>query len=131
MRDFREILLNIYGVDIGSIWRAPNSVWKNNFAKDKEGTGFHPSMVISISKCNTSCKIVPGTSRKNNGKCVSKIVISPINNKTTYFLFFFKMDISRQDLLRMKMGWGGCYSLSESQISDINEQIINCKFKNV
>ena len=91
MNNWRDVLLTIYNIEIGSIWCAPNSIWKNSFAKNKSGTGLHPSMVINISDCKTSCRIVPGTSKKNNGKCVSKIKLS-VNNphhQTTFFLLFF------------------------------------------
>ena len=33
--DYRDILRRIYQPEIGSIWKAPNNIWTNSFARNK------------------------------------------------------------------------------------------------
>lgn len=80
MKDWKQILYNVYTPDIGSIWVAPNGIWKNSFASNKPETEFHPSVVGKLSNCRTSCQIVPGTSKDyRKGACVFKVKLNTVD----------------------------------------------------
>ena len=42
---WKSILQDIYCPVIGSIWVAPNGIWDNHFAHNKDKDDFHPSVV--------------------------------------------------------------------------------------
>jgi len=74
MHNWKQILLNIYRPEIGSIWCAPNSIWDNSFASNRERNGFHPAVVGKLNTDNVSCKIIPGTTKEyQKGTCVYKV----------------------------------------------------------
>src|SRR5688500_9157405 len=119
MKDWKEILYNVYTPDIGSIWVAPNGIWKNSFASNKPETDFHPSVVGKISSCRTSCQIVPGTSKDyRRGACVFKVKLNPVDpdSPLSYFLIDLWMTFNKSDLLTLKKGWNGVDNLIEDHL---------------
>lgn len=127
MCDFREILKLIYKPDVGSLWAAPNAIWKNSFASNKPGTEFHPAILERNSPCNTISQIVPGTRKMHPaGSCVYKVKLDP-SFDTTYFLLKFSMPYLNSEIITMKRGWNGINELNEIQLNEFKLQIKFCK----
>lgn len=130
MKDWKQILYDIYAPDVGSVWAAPNVIWTNSFASNKLETDYHPSVVGKLSCCKTNCQIVPGTSKDyRKGSCVFKIKINESDPTCpqSYFLIDLWMTFSKSDLLTLKQGWNGIESLNENQLKDFKQQIKFCK----
>lgn len=130
MRNWTSILHNIYSPEIGSIWAAPNEIWKNSFASNKAKLEYHPSIIGKVSSCNTNCQIIPGTSKDYKvGTCVFKVRLNSIdpNFPLSYFLINLWMTFSKSDLLSLKQGWNGIENLNENQLNDFKQQIKFCK----
>jgi hypothetical protein len=129
MKNWKQILYDIYTPDTGSIWAAPNGIWTNSFASNKPETDYHPSVVGKVSACKTSCQIVPGTSKDyRKGTCVFKIKLNTIDPDCplSYFLIDFWMTFSKSDLLTLKRGWNAIDNLNERQLKDFKLQIKHC-----
>ena len=72
--DYRTVLKRIYKPEIGSIWKAPNRIWKNSFAKNKLPESFHPSIVERVKNDGISVQLAPGTTKEyKQGSCVFKV----------------------------------------------------------
>lgn len=130
MKDWKEILFDIYTPDIGTLLAAPNNIWTNSFAANKAETGHHPAVIGRVSSCKTNCNIVPGTTKAyKNGCCVYKVKIDPIDPKCplTHFLIDFWMTFSKSDLMKLKQGWNGISILNIDQLKDFKQQIKFCK----
>lgn len=130
MKDWKQILYDIYEPKIGSIWAAPNNIWSNSFASNKPKTDYHPSVVGKLSSCKTSCQIVPGTSKDyRKGNCVYKVRLNLTdpNYPPTYFLIDLWMTFSKSDLLTLRKGWNGIENLNETQLEEFKQQIKICK----
>lgn len=130
MKDWKQILFDIYAPEVGSIWAAPNGIWTNSFAANKSEKDFHPSIVGKVSTCKTSCQIVPGTTKAYRmGSCVFKIKLNPAvpNFPLSYFLIDLWMTFSKSDLLTLKQGWSGIDNLNDAQLKDFKLQIKFCK----
>ena len=134
MKDWKQILFQIYEPEIGSIWAAPNRIWNNSFAANKSETDFHPSIVAKVSSCKTSCQIVPGTTKGyRKGSCVFKVKLNTtdLTCPISYFLIDLWMTFSKSDLLTLKQGWDGIEDLNEEQLKAFKLQIKFCKGINV
>lgn len=130
MKDWKQILYNIYKPEIGSIWAAPNGIWTNSFAINKSETDYHPSVIGKVSPCKTNCQIVPGTSKDyRKGSCIYKVRLNTTtpNSPLSYFLIDLWMTFSKSDLLTLKQGWNGIENLNETQLKDFKQQIKFCK----
>lgn len=135
MQDWKQILSNIYSPEVGSIWVAPNSIWKvpkdnaeNTFAHNKTGNGFHPAVVGKLNSDSKSCQIIPGTTKEyQRGSCVFKIKItSDIECPNSYFLIKLWMSYSFKDLQKLHRGWRGVDSLNNTQTKELRLQIKFC-----
>lgn len=134
MKDWKQILYEIYAPGIGSIWAAPNGIWTNSFASNKSETDYHPSVVGKVSTCKARCQIVPGTSKDyRKGTCVFKVKLNQgdLDCPFTYFLIDLWMTFSKSDLLTLKQGWNGINYLNEGQLKNFKLQIKFCKGINV
>lgn len=130
MKNWKQILYDIYSPEVGSIWAAPNGIWTNSFASNKTNTDYHPAVIVKVSSCGTSCQIVPGTSKDyRKGTCVFKVQVN--NTDTTcpisYFLIDLWMTLSKSDLLTLRQGWNGIKNLNEVQLKAIKQQVKFCK----
>lgn len=124
--DWKKILYDIYCPVIGSIWVAPNGIWSNNFAHNKDPEDCHPSVVGRVYDDNKRCWIIPGTSKEYNiGTNVFKVRIDAEDPECpyTHFLIKLRMTYNSKDLLSLKRGWNGIDSLSEQQTNDLKMQI--------
>jgi hypothetical protein len=105
MKDWKQILYDIYAPEIGSIWAAPNGIWANSFASNKSETDYHPSLVGKVSSCRTSCQIVPGTSKDyRRGSCVFKenLNTSDPTSPLSYFLIDLWINLNEEQLKAFK-----------------------------
>ncbi len=130
MKDWKQILYDIYSPEVGSIWAAPNGIWTNLFASNKSETDYHPSVVGKVSSCKTNCQIVPGTSKDyRKGSCVFKVKLNTIDPtcSLSYFLIDLWMTFSKNELLTLKQGWNGIDNFTEQQLKDFKLQIKFCK----
>lgn len=130
MKDWKSILYDIYSLEVGSLWAANNGIWTNSFAANKSKNDFHPAVIGKISPCKTNCNIVPGTSKEyRKGSCVYKVKLNEgdANCLYSYFLIDLWMTFSKSDLMKLRQGWDGIISLSESQLKDFKLQIKFCK----
>jgi hypothetical protein len=130
MKDWKQILYDIYAPEVGSIWAAPNGIWTNSFASNQSETDYHPSVVGKVSSCKTNCQIVPGTSKDyRKGSCVFKVKlnIAEPDCPISYFLIDLWMTFSKNDLLTLKQGWNGIDNLNEEQLKAFKQQIKFCK----
>ncbi|MDR0605819.1 MAG: hypothetical protein LBG80_16115 [Bacteroidales bacterium] len=126
MQDWKQILLNIYTPEMGSIWAVYNGIWNNLFAANKNSYDYHPAVVGKINEDKISCKIIPGTTKDyQKGTGVFKVRLNTYNPdyKITHFLLNLWMTISNKELLKMKRGWNGIETLSETQIKELKLQI--------
>jgi len=129
MKFWKQILYDIYSPEVGSIWAAPNGIWTNTFASKKSETDYHPSVVGKVSSCKTNCQIVPITSKDyRKGSCVFKVKlnIAEPDCPISYFLIYFWMTFSKNDLLTLKQGWNGIQNLNEEQLKEFKQQIKFC-----
>lgn len=130
MKDWKQILFDIYTPDIGALLAAPNNIWSNSFAANKADTDLHPVVVGRVSSCKTNCNIVPGTTKAYTiGSCVYKVKLNPVDPSCplSYFLINLWMTFSKSDLLKLKQGWNGVTILNDDQLKDFKQQIKFCK----
>lgn len=129
MEHWKTILYDIYSPEIGSIWAAPNGIWKNSFALNKSENDFHPSLVGKVNEIQGSCKIVPGTSKNyRKGSCVFKVKIDEQDSECilSYFLIDLWMTFNTKELIKLNHGWNGIEHLSEHAIKEFKMQIKFC-----
>ena len=130
MKDWKQILNDIYTPEVGSIWAAPNGIWTNSFAANKSEFDYHPSLVGKSSSCKTFCHLIPGTTKDyRKGTCVFKVrlKLSDPSCPISYFLTDLWMTCSKNDLMNLKQGWNGVEYLNEIQLKDFKQQIKFCK----
>ncbi|MDR0724978.1 MAG: hypothetical protein LBF59_03085 [Prevotellaceae bacterium] len=126
MKDWKQILLNIYTPEIGSVWAVHNGIWNNLFASNKYSNDYHPAVVGKINEDKISCKIIPGTTKEYlKGTGVFKVRFNTYNPdyQITHFLINLWMTISNKELFKMKRGWDGVEMLNETQIKGLKMQI--------
>lgn len=124
--DWRSILQEIYAPEIGSLWAAPNGIWNNRFAANKNDTDCHPSVVGRVYDQNTKCWLIPGTTKDyNKGSSVFRVKINPEDSECpyTHFLIKLRMVCNSRDILNLYRGWNGVDILNDSQIEDLKLQI--------
>lgn len=124
--NWKSILQDIYCPVIGSIWVAPNGMWNNQFAHNKDKNDCHPSVIGRVYDNNKKCWIIPGTSKEyNKGTNVFKVKIDPCDPECpyTHFLIKLRMTYNSKDLPKLQRGWNGIETLSDSQIEDLKLQI--------
>lgn len=129
MQDWKQILSNIYSPDIGSLWIAPNGIWKNSFAANKDKNDCHPTVVGKVNADNLSCRIIPGTTKEyQKGSSVFRVKINPADPNCPHSNFLIKlwMTYNVSDLLKLDRGWNGVDSLDEDQIKELKLQIKFC-----
>jgi hypothetical protein len=126
MQDWKQILLNIYTPEIGSVWSVCNGIWNNQFASGKDKNDCHPAVVGKLNKDSASCKIIPGTTKEyQRGSCVFRVKLNPYNPECqiSNFLINLWMTYSNRELFKMKRGWDGVEILNEAQIRELKLQI--------
>ena len=129
LKDWKQILYDIYEPDIGSLWAAPNSIWKNSFAANKADTDYHPAVIGKNSPCKTNSQIIPGTSKEyRRGSCVFKVKLNANdpNYPYSHFLIDLWMTFSKSDLFKLKRGWNGIICFNEQQLKEFKLQIKFC-----
>jgi hypothetical protein len=129
MQDWKQILSSIYLPEIGSLWTAPNGIWNNSFASNKDKDDFHPTVVGKVNADKVSCRIIPGTTKEyQKGSCVYKVKLNPYDPDcpTSNFLIKLWMTYNNSDLVKMQRGWNGVDSLNLTQIEDLKLQIKFC-----
>ena len=107
LSNWKSILQDIYCPVIGSIWVAPNGIWNNHFAHNKDKDDFHPSVIGRVYDENKKCWIIPGTSKEyNKGTNVFKVKIDPENPDCPYshFLIKLRMTYNSKDLPNLQHG---------------------------
>ncbi len=125
--DYKEVLRKIYRPEVGSIWKAPNRIWNNSFAKNKPAESFHPSIVEKIKNDGISVQLAPGTTKEyQQGSCVFKVDLKG-DGIFSFFLLKLSMPYIIEDLLKLERGWNGVESLNENQLKDFKWQIKMCK----
>jgi hypothetical protein len=130
MKNWKQILYDIYAPEVGSIWAAPNGIWTSAFASNKSKNDYHPSVVGKLSTCKTNCQIVPGTSKDyRKGSCVYKARLNQTDPTCpeSYFLIDLFMTFSKVDLLTLKQGWNGVKNIDDIQLKAFKLQIKYCK----
>lgn len=129
-----KVLYSIYVPPLGSIWAAHNGIWKNGFAANKSPEEHHPSVIGQISNCKTSCKVIPGTTKRHTvGTCVFKTKINESRSESdaTRFLIKLWMSYNIKDLNKLKRGWDGIDDFSQEQLTGLKLQIKHCLGKDV
>ncbi len=124
--DWKRILLNIYMPSLGSLWVAPNYIWNNGFASNKDPKGNHPSVVGYLIPKNKTCWLIPGSSKNyNRGSCVFKTIIKPNDPHCpiTHFIIRLRMTYLAKDVWKLRKGWMGVEELSEKQIQELKLQM--------
>lgn len=124
--NWKSILQDIYYPIIGSIWVAPNGIWKNGFAKNKNKEDFHPSVVGRVYNENKQCWLIPGTSKEHIiGANVFRVKINQTDPDcpVSYFLLKLKMTYNSKDILKLQRGWNGVDSLDEQQTEELKMHI--------
>lgn len=128
MQDWKQILTNIYCPELGSLWTAPNGIWNNSFASNKDKKDCHPTVVGKVNADNISCKIIPGTTKEyQKGTNVFKVKITNDDDcPYSHFLLKLWMTYSFIDLQKLHRGWNRVDSLNEEQIKGLKLQIKFC-----
>ncbi|KAA6343082.1 hypothetical protein EZS27_009213 [termite gut metagenome] len=129
MHDWKQILLSIYTPEVGSLWTAPNGIWNNSFASNKDKDDYHPVVVGKVNMDKVSCRIIPGTTKEyQKGSCVYKVKLNPndLDCPISNFLIKLWMTYSNNNLVKMKRGWNGIDSLNQEQIKELKLQIKFC-----
>ncbi|MDR1883314.1 MAG: hypothetical protein LBR26_11125 [Prevotella sp.] len=131
MQDWKQILSSIYLPEVGSLWTAPNGIWNNFFAsnKDKDKDDYHPAVVGKVNADKVSCRIIPGTTKEyQKGSSVYKVKLNPDKRDcpTSNFLIKLWMTYNNNDLVKMQRGWNGVESLNQLQITELKLQIKFC-----
>lgn len=126
-KSYLEVLREVYIPAIGSIWKAPNRIWKTGFASNKTFDGLHPALVEKVSKDKIQVRIVPGTSKDyKKGSCVFIVDLNGYGRKS-FFLLNLSMPILIEQLLELERGWNGIEELNEKQQADFLWKIKICK----
>jgi hypothetical protein len=131
---WKNILRDIYSPEIGSIWVAPNGIWNNSFAHNKDKDDIHPSVIGRVYDENRKCWLIPGTSKDyNKGTNVYRVKLDPNDPECPYshFLIKLRMTFNSKDLYNLQRGWNGIDTLSDEQIEDLKLQIKFCLGINV
>lgn len=131
---WKNILRDIYSPEIGSIWVAPNGIWNNAFAHNKDKDDIHPSVIGRVYDENRKCWLIPGTSKDyNKGTNVYRVKLDPNDPECPYshFLIKLRMTFNSKDLYNLQRGWNGIDTLSDEQIEDLKLQIKFCLGINV
>lgn len=129
MQNWKQILSNIYTPEIGSLWVAPNGIWNNSFAANKDREDCHPTVVGKVNTDDISCRIIPGTTKEyQKGSSVFTVKINPTDSDCPVSNFLIKlwMTYNNSDLLKLNRGWDGMDSLNDTQIEDLKLQIKFC-----
>ena len=124
--NWRAVLQDIYYPAIGSIWVAPNGIWKNGFAQNKSKEDCHPSVVGRVYNENRQCWLIPGTSKEHSiGANVFRVKINQTDPDcpVSYFLLKLRMTYNSRDILRLQRGWNGVDALNEQQTEELKMQI--------
>jgi len=125
--DYKSILKKIYQPEIGAIWKAPNKIWSNNFAKNINQENYHPAIIEKVRNDGISIQLAPGTSKEyNKGSCVFKIDLFE-KKYHTHFLLKLSMPYLIDDILNLDRGWNDIDSLDDKQLKDFIWQIKMCK----
>lgn len=133
MQDWKSILLNLYTPEVGSLWVAPNEIWKNGFAANKSKDELHPTVVGKINNDNKTCRIIPGTSKEyQKGTCVYKVKLKNDDDcPYSHFLLKLWMSYSVADLRTLNRGWNGVDRMNDEQVKGLIQQIKFCYGINV
>jgi len=128
MPDWKEILSELYKPEIGSLWVAPNAIWNNDFAHNKDKDEAHPTVVGQVFSDNIKCRIIPGTTKEyQKGTCVFKVKITNDNDcPYSHFLLKLWMSYSFKGLQKLRRGWRSVDSLNEEQVKGLKQQIKFC-----
>lgn len=111
----------------GTIWRAPNSIWTTDFAKNKDGAELHPAVIERIHRDNITVYLAPGSTKGyREGSCVFKTKLKG-SGKTSHFLLSLTMARSKKEFRNLDQGWSGVNRLDEKQIDDLRWHIKICK----
>lgn len=127
IKSYLEVLKSVYLPAIGSIWKAPNRIWKTGFASNKTFDGLHPALVEKVNTDKIQVRLVPGTSKDyKKGSCVYIVDLNNCGRKS-FFLLKLSMPFLIEDLLDLEKGWDNKYELDEKQLNSFNWQIKICK----
>jgi len=111
----------------GSIWKAPNRIWNNSFARNKSDEGLHPALIERVKKDNQNAILIPGTSKDyRKGSCVFKIRFYPFS-RMSYFLMKLSMTMDIESIKQMDQGWHTKKELNKKQIIALRWQLKMCK----
>ncbi len=124
--DWKNILQEIYYPAIGSLWAAPNGIWNNDFAHNKDKNDVHPSVIGRVFDNNKKCWIIPGTSKEHSiGSNVYRVKINSSDPDCPYshFLIKLRMTYNSKDILNLQRGWNGVENLNEQQTADLKLHI--------
>ena len=124
--EYYEALKKLYKPQFGSIWQAPNRIWKSGFAPGSDGAKIHPSVVEKLYTDNITLSLVPGTSINKRGSCVFKADLTS-DGIITYFLINLSMPYHVDDLKDLEYGFRDIYELTQEQKEDFERQIKFCK----
>ena len=124
---YQEVLIKSDIPAEGSIWRAPNKIWNNSFARNKSDEGLHPALIERIKKDKQNAILIPGTSKDyRKGSCIFKIRFYPFS-KMSYFLMKLSMTMDIESIKKMEQGWNNKNELNEKQLSELRWQLKMCK----
>lgn len=126
MIDWHDILKKVYSPPIGSLWVAPNGIWNNSFAHNKDKDDCHPSVIGRIYEGGQRCWLIPGTSKEyKKGTDVFKVKINPDDPDCplSHFLIKLRMTYNSKDVLNLVRGWNGIDTLNEQQTDELKMQI--------
>lgn len=126
MTNWHDILRTIFSPPLGSLWIAPNGIWNNSFASNRDANDVHPSVVGNVLDNGKRCWLIPGTSKNyNKGTNVfhTKIVPDDPTCPLTYFLIKYRMTMNSESVADLDRGWNGIDTLNDDQVKELKLQI--------
>jgi hypothetical protein len=125
--DYYEALKKLYIPQFGSLWQAPNKIWKSGFASGADGNKIHPSVVEKLRMDGVTISLVPGTTKDyRKGSCVYKVDLGN-SGQITHFLIDLSMPYTIDDVKELKRSWNGIDELNVDQKEDFKRQIRYCR----
>jgi hypothetical protein len=108
---------NLIDYHVGNLFKVPDSEWDNDFASNRRDLGgLHPGLIREKNKDNFTYKIIPGTTKEYQKRCIFKTNLA--HDKRTNFLLQKYMSVDNKKLNSFQAGWGNKNALDEHQLKD-------------
>lgn len=122
----KELIISIFGPELGSLWKIKNKTWKSGFASKNDPEGCHPGLVISEAQSKFTYQTAPGTKKPHFKESnIFRVKLDPINRPDleSNFLLYLAEAIHKKEFLKFESGWWGKFILDEDDLERLLELV--------